>query len=191
LKFILASKSPRRNEILNNIGVKFEVCESNFPEQYDISLGPEDIVKYLSYMKARTVAENVNEDALIIGADTIVVLNSEIMGKPEDEDHSYKMLTSLSGKWHKVYTGLCVVKAPAMDYLVDAEVTDVKFKELSDAEIWNYIRTGEPAGKAGSYAIQGIGSLIIEKINGCYFNVVGLPVSKLSSLLSKFNINLL
>lgn len=191
MKIILGSKSPRRSEILNNIGVKFEIMESNFPEQYDKAMSPVDIVKYLSYGKAKAVAENLHEDAVIIGADTVVVLDSEILGKPEDAEHSYYMLKTLSGKWHKVYTGLCVFDSSSKVYSQDVEITEVKLKELTDEEIWSYIRTGEPAGKAGSYAIQGIGSLIVERINGCYFNVVGLPVFKLSVLLSRSGINLL
>jgi septum formation protein len=191
LKIVLASKSPRRSEILNNIGLRFDVHESNFLEQYDNTMSPDDIVKYLSYGKAKTVAENVPEDALIIGADTIVVLDTQIMGKPEDKEGSYHMLKALSGKWHKVYTGLCVMNSSSSQYFQDVEITDVKLRELTDEEIWYYIRTGEPAGKAGSYAIQGIGSLIVERINGCYFNVVGLSVFKLSNLLSKFGIDLL
>lgn len=191
MRIVLASKSPRRSEILGNIGVSFEVHESNFIEDFDISMSHSDIVKYLSYKKAESVAKAICGDALVIGADTIVVLDSTIMGKPSSKEQAFDMLKSLSGKWHKVYTGLCVINTLTWENIQDFEVTDVKIKELSDEEIRYYIGTGEPMDKAGSYAIQGVGSLIVERIQGCYFNVVGLPVFKLSYMLEMFGVKLL
>jgi septum formation protein len=191
MKIILASKSPRRREILENIGLQFDVCESNVDETFDADLDPGDIVKYLSSKKAGYAAQHIKEDAIVIGADTIVVLGNDILGKPLDRDDAYKMLSSLSGKWHYVYSGICVIDTKTNKCMTDFEVTAVKIKELSNGEIISYIDTHEPLDKAGSYGIQGIGSLIVEKINGDYFNVVGLPVFKLSSLMENFGVNLL
>lgn len=189
MRLILASKSPRRSEILKNIGAVFDVCESNFNESYDSSMSPHDIVRHLSYCKAKSVSDCITDDALIIGADTIVVCDNIIMGKPVKSEDSFNMLRILSGRWHKVYTGLCVIEKPSGLNACDVEVTDVKIKQLSDKEIWDYINTGEPEDKAGSYAIQGLGCLIVEKINGCYYNIVGLPIFKLSTILSKFGVD--
>jgi septum formation protein len=151
----------------------------------------DEVVKYLSYEKAKSVARNISTEALIIGADTVVECDDIIMGKPEDMEDSFNMLRRLSSKWHRVLTGLCVLDSMSGEFVQDVEVTEVKIKELTDEEIWNYIYSGEPQDKAGSYAIQGLGSLIVEKINGCYFNVVGLPVFKLSVIFESFGINLL
>lgn len=191
MRIVLASKSPRRSEIFKNIGINFEVIESNFVETFDAGMNPEEVVKYLAYKKAENVAKTIDDEALVIGADTIVVLDSTIMGKPLSVENSLYMLKELSGKWHKVYSGICVMSTSSKQYFSDFEVTDVKIKKLSDENIEDYIKTGEPMDKAGAYAIQGIGSLIVEKINGCYFNVVGLPIYKLSSLFERFGINLL
>jgi septum formation protein len=191
MKVILASKSSRRSDILNNIGLKFDVVKSGCDESYDVSMKPEDVVKYLSYKKAYNVAKNLGYDALVIGADTIVVLDDMIMGKPKSTKDAFDMLKKLSGRCHTVYTGICVIKTQSLEKLVDFESTIVKIKDLSDEEIENYIESGEPMDKAGGYAIQGLGSLIVERLNGCYFNVVGLPVYKLSCMLKKFGLDLL
>lgn len=191
MRIILASKSPRRKEILDNIGVKYEIVESNFEETMDVSKSPEDIVRYLAYKKAEDVASRIKGEALVIGADTLVVYNSQMLGKPKDNEDAFKMLKMLSGKWHSVYTGICVMNSSSWEYSVDYECSRVKIRELSDKNILNYIECGEPSDKAGSYAIQGRGSLLVEKIEGCYFNVVGLPVFKLSKVLCDFGIDLL
>lgn len=191
MRIVLASKSPRRREILENIGVEFDIVESNVDETIDSNMSPGDIVKSLALRKAESVAKEINYEALVIGADTIVVLNSTVMGKPQDEVHSFEMLKRLSGSWHDVYSGVCIIDTVSGKRAVGYESTAVKIKQLSDEDIKRYINTKEPLDKAGSYAIQGIGSLLVERINGCYFNVVGLPVSKLSSLLEDFGVNLL
>jgi septum formation protein len=191
MRIVLASKSPRRSEILNNIGVKFEVVESNYDEAVNKTLDPGGYVKYLAYKKAESVAKSIAENAIVIGADTVVVVDSKILGKPKNIQDAFNMLKDLSGRWHKVYSGVCVIDAITEKFVSDYEVTSVKIKELSDEEITGYIKTGEPLDKAGSYAIQGIGSLIVEGIEGCYFNVVGLPVYKLSGILKQFGVNLL
>lgn len=192
MKIVLASKSPRRREILSNIGMKFDIMECDVDETIcGTSMKPEDVVKSLALRKAEYAAKKIDCDAYIIGADTIVVLDSKIMGKPKDKENAAKMLRCLSGRWHNVYSGICVMNSRSGEYYTDFESTAVKIKELSDSEIHRYVESGEPMDKAGSYAIQGIGGLIVERIDGCYFNVVGLPVFKLSRLMEKFNINLL
>lgn len=191
MRIVLASKSPRRREILNKIGLKFEVADSRFEETYDETMAPENVVKYLAYNKAKYAADYLDKDALVIGADTVVVLDGEIMGKPKNAEDAFNMLKKLSGRWHSVYSGICVIDSSCGKYNCDFEVTNVKFKDLTDTEINSYIRSGEPFDKAGSYAAQGLGSLIVERIEGCYFNVVGLPVYKLSCILRDFGVNLL
>jgi septum formation protein len=191
MRMVLASKSPRRREILENIGVEFDIVESNVDEAFDPCMSPCDIVKYLAYKKAQSAAKDIKYDALVIGADTIVVSGSDIMGKPENEEQAFDMLKKLSGKWHNVYSGISVIETGSGMYFADYEVTAVKIRQLSDEDIHRYINTKEPFDKAGSYAIHGIGSLIVERMDGCYFNVVGLPVFKLSNILGRFGVNLL
>lgn len=191
MRIVLASKSPRRREILNNIGLKFDVIESNAEEKIEASDTPDEIVKKLAYRKAEKVSENLEDGALVIGADTIVVLGSRIMGKPKDEEQAFDMLSALSGVWHKVYTGLCIINTSSGACRSDYEVTEVKMGKFSSEDIRAYIRSGEPMDKAGSYAIQGLGSLLVERIDGCYYNVVGMPVFKLSQMLERFGVHLL
>lgn len=191
MRIVLASKSPRRSDILKSIGLDFEAADSKLNESYDSSMSPEDVVRYLAYNKAKNVADCIEGQALVIGADTIVVLEGKIMGKPLNANDAFNMLRRLSGKEHSVLTGLCVIESPSGKDCVDSEITTVKIKELSDDEIWSYIKSGEPFDKAGAYAIQGIGSLIVEGISGDYFNVVGLPVFKLSCMLRNFGLDLL
>jgi len=191
MRIILASKSPRRREILSNIGLEFEVLESSYEEVVDLTKTPSEIVKYLSLKKAEDVALRIKDNALVIGADTVVVYDNMIMGKPENKGQSFDMLKNLSGNWHNVYTGVCVLNPSTMQCSVDYEKSSVKIKVLSDEEIYDYIDTKEPIDKAGSYAIQGVGSLLVERIEGCYFNIVGLPIFKLSSMLKEFGVDLL
>lgn len=192
MKIVLSSKSPRRRQILENLGLTFENIECDVDETINEHLvDPGDIVKNLASRKASYAAKLLDYEACVIGADTIVVLNSKIMGKPRDKDDAVEMLRSLSGQWHNVYSGICVMNSITGEHYTDFDNTAVKIKELSDREIYRYVESGEPMDKAGSYAIQGKGSLIVERIDGCYFNVVGLPVFKLSKLMKKFNINLL
>lgn len=191
MRIVLASQSPRRREILENIGLKFDVVESGADEEIVPSSSPDEIVKQLAYRKAGKVSQGLKDKALVIGADTIVVLGSKIMGKPKDNDQAFKMLTSLSGVWHNVYTGICVIDTSSGNCMTDYEVTAVKIRKLSSEDIKTYIESGEPMDKAGSYAIQGVGSLLVERIDGCYYNVVGLPVFRLSNMLDNFGVHLL
>lgn len=181
---ILASGSPRRQEILKNIGLNFTVVKSDAEESVDERLEPSLCAMQLSLLKAASVAKTKGKDALIIGADTIVVSpDGEILGKPKDYDDAKAMLYNLSGKKHSVITGVSVVRAfdaKSESFFVS---TDVYFKKLTETEILWYLATKEPFDKAGAYGIQGLGAILIEKISGDYFNVVGLPISRLIDVL--------
>ena len=183
---ILASGSPRRQEILKNIGISFRVIKSDAEEIVDESVSPEMTAMQLSLLKAADVLKNEGKDALVIGADTIVVSpDGKILGKPKDKADARAMLLELSGKKHQVITGVSIMRgfdAKSESFFAS---TDVYFKELTDTEIEWYLATGEPYDKAGAYGIQGLGAILIEKISGDYFNVVGLPVSKLVDVLRK------
>ncbi|HYF82572.1 MAG TPA: Maf family protein [Clostridia bacterium] len=189
MRIILASNSPRRKELLSQAGVLFEIIPSEFEEQV-IELPPEKLVEYFAYMKAKDIAGAVQGEALVIGSDTIVYLDG-IMGKPRDKEDAFNMLKNLSGKQHLVFSGLSIINTASGESQTEYESTKVKMKELSDAEITAYINTGEPMDKAGAYAIQGMGSLFIEGIEGDYFNVVGLPLFRLGKMLNCFGIRLI
>lgn len=172
---ILASQSPRRRELLKYITDNFKVMSSDVDETLPKDISPCDAVLYLSRIKAQPFK---NETDIVIGADTVVSIDNKILGKPKDFDDAYKMLSLLSGKWHNVYTGVTLIKGENVkSFYVE---TRVKFFELTDKDIENYIKTKEPMDKAGAYGIQGFGSLLVERIDGDYFNVVGLPVSRLN-----------
>ncbi|HHV74058.1 septum formation inhibitor Maf [Thermoanaerobacterium sp. PSU-2] len=191
MEIVLASGSPRRKEILSNIGVDFSVMISDVEEVTD-EKEPEKIVMDLSRKKASFVAEKLSGDFLIIGADTVVFADGIVLGKPKDKSDAFNMLKVLSGRWHQVYTGVTVISLKQNKIVTEYEKTDVYIKSLSDEMIFSYIEKGEYIDKAGSYAIQGYGSLIVDKINGDYYNVVGLPISKLHDILSReFNVHLL
>lgn len=175
---ILASKSPRRKELLSLITEDFEIKSANVDETLPDGIAPDKAVEYLSKIKAIPLK---NDTDTIIGADTVVAVDGKILGKPADHKDAYNMLKMLSGKWHSVFTGITVIK-PEKTITVSVE-TKVKFFELNDDEIFKYINTDECDDKAGAYGIQGKGALLVEKIDGDYFNVVGLPVSTLSKLL--------
>lgn len=174
-KIVLASKSPRRSEILKNAGFDFIVRVQDADETLPDGISPEEAVVYLAKVKAQAVERNENE--LILGADTVVVSDGKILGKPSSKNDAFEMLKNLSGKVHSVYTGVCAVTEN--EIISFYEKTDVEFQNLSDSEILEYISTEEPFDKAGSYGIQGLASKYIKGINGDYFNVVGLPISKI------------
>ena len=192
-EMILASASPRRKSLLENIGARFSVITAECDETIGEGLTPSEAVMLLSLKKAAAVGEKFEKQPkIIIGADTIVVFEDEILTKPKDEEDAFNMLRKLSGKSHSVLTGVTVMDTFNSKSETVFEETKVFFKELTDDEITGYIKTKEPCDKAGSYGIQGIGSMFIEKIEGDYFNVVGLPVSRLCELLKKeFGINII
>jgi septum formation protein len=177
-KLILASSSPRRGEILTAVGWEYEKRTADIDETELPGEKPENYVRRLAREKAEAVADKY-ADALVLGADTIVVIEDKIVGKPKDLADARKMLKMLSGSWHEVLTGIALVKITAgnSETKVDMQRTRVKFAELSDAEIEFLTELGEPLDKAGAYAVQAQAALFIEQIQGDYWNVVGLPVS--------------
>ena len=182
---ILASSSPRRAELLRAAGIDFTVRAADIDETIGPNEPPRDYVERLSREKARAV---VRGDELALGADTTVVINGETIGKPADAEEAGRMLRALSGQWHEVLTGVTLARA---DLAVSAvSSTRVKFAELSDAEIKRYVSTGEPMDKAGAYAIQGRASLFVERIEGSYSNVVGLPVQLTYQLARRMGVDL-
>lgn len=175
---ILASKSPRRRELLSLITTDFEIKSADVDETLPEGISPQEAVEYLSKIKAEPFNNGIDT---IIGADTVVAVDSKILGKPADRQQAVEMLKGLSGKYHSVFTGVTVIK-PEQSVTFSVE-TKVKFYDLTDDEIYSYVATGECDDKAGAYGIQGKGSLLVEKIDGDYFNVVGLPISKLNKYL--------
>jgi len=192
MRVVLASASPRRRELLRLIFPEFEVVPSGFDESNVSSdVPPTEQVIYSARCKAMEVLP-LCDRALVISADTVVSVDEHILGKPSDAEDAKRMLRLLSGRVHQVYTGICCLDSSLPESAQEAcEKTDVKFRELSNEIIDRYIQTGEPMDKAGAYAIQGRGSVLIEGINGCYFNVVGLPLYRLSRMLERFGVEAL
>ena len=187
-RLYLASKSERRIEILRKLGFEFTVLEPRELEE------PHGDFKHLVVSNALSKAWSVSDMVdygCIVAADTVVILDGWVLGKPKNYDDAKRMLKALSGKWHLVATGLAVVLIPERLQFTTIEETSVKFKTLTDREVWFYLSTGEPFDKAGAYAIQGYASLFVERIEGCFFNVVGLPVKALYELLKKAGIDML
>lgn len=194
-EFILASASPRRKELLGRIGIDFEVVVSEADEDAVDKTVPVNLyVQELAMLKASAAAKQVlkRKNALIIAADTVVTLDGEVLGKPSDERGAFDMLSQLSGREHEVYTGICVMRMSDAKTVCRAEKTSVRFKDLAEETIRAYIKTGEPMDKAGAYGIQSKGALLVDSINGDYFNVVGLPIAALSDMLrDEFEITVL
>lgn len=188
MEIILASGSPRRRELLNTLGLSFTVCPAGGEENAPEGAGPEEIVKALSRAKAEEVSRRFAGD-LIIAADTIVYLDGRVLGKPKDEADARAMLASLSGRAHEVYTGVTVMLGE--DTLCESECTKVFFRELSAEEIESYVASGDPMDKAGAYGIQGRASLMVERLEGDYFNVMGLPLCRLGKMLKTIGVRLL
>ncbi len=170
---ILASASPRRHELLLAAGIDHVVRPTSIPEARRPDEAPIDFVRRLAEEKARAVT--CSPDCIVLGADTIVCLETQVFGKPENEEHARRMLRLLSGRSHKVHTGIFLIRGSSC--VADVSTTEVVFAELTEDEIWEYTRSGEPVGKAGAYAIQGLASKFVVSLNGSYQNVVGLPVS--------------
>ena len=186
MKIILASKSPRRKELLTQIGFEFEIIVSDCDENIDIA-SPLELVKELSLRKAKAVEDNLtDEEYLVIGADTLVYCEGEIMGKPENKEDAFRMLSKLQGSEHYVYTGVTLIKREGGKVNIESfvEGTAVEFYPMSENEINSYIESGEPMDKAGAYAIQGLCAKYIRGIKGDYNNVVGLPIAKIYQVLN-------
>lgn len=190
MQIILASQSPRRRELLTQMGLPFTVRVADIDEQLQRDLPPAELVARISAEKAAAVAAEVNDpDALIIAADTVVTVDGTVLGKPRDEADAKRMLSLLSGRAHRVFTGFTLQQGTRV--VSHSEETEVHFRPLSDEEISAYIATGEPMDKAGAYGIQGRGSLLVRSLSGDYFNVMGLPVCALGQALKEFGVQCL
>ena len=186
MQVILASASPRRLALLQQIGIEATVCPADFDEVSGSAVQAEDVVLATAAGKCQAVVKIKGDSLPVVAADTVVVAEGVILGKPQDAEEAFKMLKQLSGKTHKVLTGIAVSYAGEM--LAEVCETKVVFRELSDEEIKNYVATGEPLDKAGAYGIQGKGVVLVEKIDGCYNNVVGLPLTRMQLILAKLGV---
>ena len=189
MDIILASQSPRRRELLERMGLTgFRVISPDVDENLGEELPPAELVSRLSRRKAGAVAAQAGPDTLVIAADTVVALEGAVLGKPADQREAFAMLSALSGNRHYVYSGLTVIQGDRV--ATQHECTTVTFRELEPEEISHYIATGEPMDKAGAYGIQGLGAMLVSGIEGDYFNVVGLPIFRLSRILAGFGLDL-
>ena len=187
---ILASASPRRKELLEKIGLTFKVEPSNYEEQVHSGLEPHEFAQKIALEKARTVASK-HKDGIVIAADTFIVFGGQILGKPHTENEARKMLETINGKSHSVITGFSIIDTSKNKTLSKSVETKVYLRKLTLAEIDAYVKSKEPLDKAGAYAIQGLGAVFVEKIEGDYFNVIGLPLSALTEALKEFGINIM
>ncbi len=183
MAMILASQSPRRRELLGQMGFSFTVRPAKGEELPHPELTPAQLVEELARQKALEVSAEAASDDVVVAADTVVAIDGVVLGKPRDKAHAAEMLSALSGREHTVYTGVAVKRGETL--LVEHEATQVRFRPLTQREIDLYIQTGEPMDKAGSYGIQGYGALLVEGIRGDYFNVVGLPICRLGRMLAQ------
>lgn len=186
VKIILASASARRKELLKRIEEEFSVIVSDFDEE-SVPFNGEcgEYVKILAEGKALAVAKNSGKESVVIGSDTIVTIDNKVLGKPKDRDDAFFMLKQLSGREHEVYSGIAVVDVKNKKVISDYVCTKVKFSQLSERQINDYVDSGDPLDKAGAYGIQGKAGVFVEKIDGCYYSVVGLPLNKLNSILEE------
>ena len=189
IKIVLASSSPRRKDLLKSLGVRFTVAENTFEEIVHTYKSPQRYVKENALGKARSAAHKY-KNALIIGADTVVVCKDKIIGKPRNYKEAFKILRILQGRVHSVYTGLSLIDTENNSILTDYAKTQVTMRPLDSRETRLYLESIDPSDKAGAYAIQGTGSIIVEKIYGCYYNVVGFPVAKLEEMMRKLGMTL-
>ncbi len=189
-RIVLASSSPRRKELLALTGLHFSIDQSNYEETFTADVSPRHLARRLSYEKARAV-EKKYSNALIIAADTFIVCRGSLLGKPHTGSEALRMLTLMNGRSHSVITGFTVIDTATGRRVSRSVQTKVWFRRLTKKEMLSYVRTGEPLDKAGAYAIQGLGSLLVEKIEGDYFNVIGLPLGSLTEALKKFGIYVL
>jgi septum formation protein len=188
VRLLLASQSPRRRELLGLLNVQFFVVPSDYDEKMDHTLSPEHLVEQNALGKALAVQGQYTNE-LILGADTVVVHNGRVLGKPADRADAERMLTALQGQWHTVYTGIALVRD--RQWRVRHRTTRVHMRPLAPAQVTSYVASGEPMDKAGAYAIQGIGAAFVDAIEGCYTNVVGLSLPLLADMLAEFELTIL
>ncbi|MCI6568005.1 MAG: Maf family protein [Dysosmobacter sp.] len=187
-KIVLCSGSPRRQELLRRIGIEqFDIRVPQVEETYPAGLNPRETVEYISREKAEAARRLCAEDEIFITADTMVFLDDARLGKPHDEADALRMLTALQGRRHTVCTGVSVGLGNHLE--TESEATEVVFRPATEAELRGYIRTGEPMDKAGAYGVQGKGALLVEGLHGDFFNVMGLPVLRLSRMLERFGVS--
>ena len=189
-KIILASQSPRRRDLLKQIGLEFEIDPSNYEEDMSLKMKPNKLAEFLSLGKAKDISQR-HKDSIIISADTIVAIGGEVFGKPKTSERAKYMLKKFSGKAHSVITGFTIIDTGTNKQITKSVETKVYFKSLSEKEIDAYIATGEPLDKGGGYAIQGLAALFVEKIEGDYFNIVGLPILALTEELKNLGVKIL
>ena len=189
MKIILASKSPRRKELMDMLNLKYEVIVSEADETLEKGITAEEQAKRLSYIKAKTVFEETSGDRIVIGSDTMVIKDNKIYGKPKNEEDAFRILKELNGSKHQVITGLAILveKEGKYEEYLDYDITEVFFKDMTDNEIKGWISTGKAMDKAGAYAVQGEFCVFIEKINGNYSTVMGLPIHKVYDILKIIN----
>ena len=183
-KLILASASPRRADLLRMLGLSFDIVPSRVSEDLNPPLGPADHVLEIARRKVRAVAQQYRKE-IVLGADTVVALEDEILEKPQDRDHAAQMLARLSGKTHRVFTGVTLTDTATGKTLSDVAVTGVTIRPLSSEDIQRYVATEEPLDKAGAYAAQGRAAVFVESVSGCFYNVVGLPLTCFWTLLEQ------
>ena len=188
-KIILASTSPRRHGLAQQMGLEFEIMSSNYEEDMSMDMGPDKLAMTLAYGKAKDVADRL-KTGVILGVDTFIVFEGKKLGKTKTEAEARKLLRSYSGKELQVYSGVALIDCETKQEIQDNEVSHIKFKEVSDEEIESYIKTGEPLNFAGSIVIQGLGSVFIEEIRGCYANIVGFPINNIYKNLKKLGVNI-
>jgi len=191
---ILASSSPRRQELIRTFQLPVQIEVSHVDEDYALLTVPAEIVETLALRKAAAIADKLKfqpQAGIVIGSDTIVVYDNQILNKPMDDEDAMRMLSLLQGQTHQVFSGVACIDLQTGKQLVQHRMTEVTMRSLSEEQIQRYIASGEPRDKAGAYGIQGIGATIVDSIQGCYFNVVGLPVSLLSTMLNELDVDVL
>lgn len=187
IPLVLASKSPRRSKLLTSLGLEFDIISSEIDEAIDTAMSPENYSLQLAKSKAEFVAHSLDYEALVLGADTIVVIDGEIINKPENKEEAYNFLRKLSDKTHLVFTAIAIINSKSKKMMCDYQTTKVTFRMLEDDEIWAYIDSGSPMDKAGAYGIQDdFGAVFVSHIEGCYYNIVGLPLELLYNSIRKF-----
>jgi septum formation protein len=188
-RIILASTSPRRHGLAQEMGLEFDIIPSSYEEDMSLKMAPEKLAMHLSEGKAEDVAKKFKE-GIVLGVDTFIVFNGQKLGKPKTKENAYKLLKSFSGKKLKVISGVCLIDCSSGKKINDYDISEVKMRKMTDDEINQYIATGEPLDKAGAFAVQGLGSIFIEKISGSYTNIVGFPVNCLYKNLRKLGVNI-